>query len=77
VRGRRFGPKEGIFGLDQYLTGPALILGASREWRLGQRVFLSPELQFSAAHARVPIQDGDATAPNLAVHFLLGLGFDF
>jgi hypothetical protein len=77
VRGRRFGPKEGIFGLDQYLTGPALILGASREWRLGSRVFVSPELQLSAARARVPIQDGDASAPNVAVHFLIGLGWRF
>lgn len=74
VRGRRFGPRQGILGLDQYLTGPALILGASRAWRLGGRAILSPELQLSAARARVPIREGHATVPNVAVHFLVGLG---
>ena len=77
VRGRRFGPRQGIFGLDQYLTGPALVLGASREWRLGRRAFVSPELQLSAARARVPIREGQASAPNVAIHFLIGLGWRF
>jgi hypothetical protein len=77
VRGLRFGPEEGIFGLDQYLTGPALMLGASREFGLGRRVFLSVELQLTAAHARVPIQGGSAKAPNVALHFLIGPGFRF
>jgi hypothetical protein len=77
VRGRRFGPRQGLFGLDQYVAGPALVLGASHELRLGRRAYLSPELQLTAAHARVPIQEGRATAPNLAVHFLVGLGFRF
>jgi hypothetical protein len=77
VRGRRFGPEEGIFGLDQYLTGPAVALGASREFRLGRRVFVAAELQVTAAHARVPIQGGSASAPNVALHFLLGPGFRF
>jgi len=75
VRGRRFGPRQGIFGLDQYLAGPALVLGASREWPLGRRAFVSPELQLSAASARVPISDGRASAPNLAAHFLIGVGW--
>jgi hypothetical protein len=77
VRGLRFGPRQGILGLDQYLAGPALVLGASRELRLGRRGYLSPELQFTAAHARVPIQGGHASAPNLAVHVLVGLGLRF
>ncbi len=75
VRGRRFEPKQGILGLDQYLAGPALVLGASREWRLGGRVFLSPELQLSAGHARVPIRYGRASAPNIAAHFLISFGW--
>lgn len=77
IRGRRFGPKEGIFGLDQYPTGPALVLGASHEWRLAGGLFVSPELQFTAARARVPIRDGEASAPNVAFHFLIGLGWEF
>lgn len=77
VRGRRFGPGQGIFGLDQYLTGPALIVGASYEWSIGRRVFLAPEIQLSAARARVPIHDGEASAPNVAAHFLFGLGWRF
>jgi hypothetical protein len=77
IRGLRFGPRQGIFGLDQYLTGPALVLGVSREWRLGDSLFASPEVQFSAARARVPVREGDAAAPNLAFHFLIGLGWEF
>lgn len=77
IRGLRFGSKQGIFGLDQYLTGPALVLGVSREWRQGGGLLVSPELQFSAARARVPIRQGEASAPNVAFHFLIGLGWEF
>jgi hypothetical protein len=78
IRGLRFGPRRGIFGLDQYLTGPALLLGLSREWRPARgSLLVAPELQFSAARARVPIRDGEASAPNVAFHFLVGLGWEF
>jgi hypothetical protein len=77
IRGLRFGPRQGILGLDQYLTGPALVLGVSREWRLGNGLFASPEVQFSAARARVPVREGEASASNLAFHFLIGLGWEF
>lgn len=77
IRSLRFGPKQGILGLDQYLTGPALVLGASRQWRFGGGGFVSPELQFSAARARVPVREGRASVPNVAFHFLIGLGWEF
>lgn len=77
VRGRRFGPKEGILGLDQYLTGPSAVVGVGREWRFGEHVFVSPEVVVSAARARVPLNGGEATAPNVAAHLLVGLGWRF
>ncbi len=73
VRGRRFGPKEGIFGLDQYLAGPAVIGGIGYGLRGGSRLGLAAEAQLTAAWARVPIEEGHATAPNVALHVLVGI----
>lgn len=73
VRGRRFGPRRGLFGLDQYVAGPAAVAGIGYALRGRSRLGLAAEVQLSAAWARVPIEDGHAAAPNAALHVLLGI----
>jgi len=77
VRGRGFANEGGLLGAGYHLTGPALLVGASRRFSLSSRVFLVLEGQLTAARAKVPVADGEASAPNLAVHGLFGLGFSF
>lgn len=73
IRGRRFGPKKGILGLDQYLTGPAVTAGIAYRPRHRSRLGVTAEAQLTAARARVPIEGGHALAPNVALHVLLGI----
>lgn len=44
---------------------------------LSNRLFLSVEAQLIAARARFPVAGGHATAPNVALHVLAGLGYRF
>jgi hypothetical protein len=78
VRGKEYkGNNGGIFGSGYRITGPVVIAGGSRPLWLSSRWFVTPEIQVSAAWARVPVADGDATAPNVAAHFLIGAGYRF
>ena len=68
VRGRTLQP------VHYHLAGPALQLAADHRTTLGARLYLSLEGKLTAALARVPIAGGLATAPNVAVHGLVGIG---
>jgi hypothetical protein len=77
IRGKTDSGGGGIFGTGYRITGPALLVGGSKALRLSSRWFINPELQVSAAWAKVPVADGHATAPNIAIHFLIGGGYRF
>jgi hypothetical protein len=59
------------------VTGPAVFAGVGKRFPLGTRVFLSTEAQFLWARAHVSVSGGEASAPNVALHGLIGLGFGF
>jgi hypothetical protein len=78
VRGQREDNGEGgLFDRGYELAGPVLLGGAGRPLELSKRFFLTPEIQLTAAWARVSTARGHATAPNVAFHFVLGIGFLF
>ena len=73
VRGRRWPETGGLFGW--YLSGPAAQVGMELDVGFGPRFFLGVEGKATAAYARVPIQDGSADVPNIALHGLLVAGW--
>jgi hypothetical protein len=75
VRGKLLDEKKGLFGDGYYLTGPAIQYGLYKEIPLGRHFFLLGEARISAAFARVPVADGKADAPVVAIHLQLGPGF--
>jgi hypothetical protein len=75
VRGQSSHGGDGIFGTGYRIGGPALLVGAGKEIDLGERWFVVPELQATAGWVRVKVADGDARTSNLALHFLLSLGW--
>jgi len=75
VRGRASPGTGGLFGRGYFVTGPAAQLGAGRRLRLGGGLFLGAEGAFTAARAHVPVVDGEASVPNVAVHVRVGLGW--
>ncbi len=69
---------SGLFGKGFYLSGPAVQLAVNRTFPLWGKLFLTVEAKATAAYAyATPVQDGNASVPNLALHGLIGLGYRF
>ena len=75
VRGRRLDSDRGGFGGGYYLSGVAGQVACSHRLPLGGGFSLVGEGKVTAAYARVPIAGGDATVPNVAAHWLVGVGY--
>ncbi len=66
---------EGLDGF--YITGPTVQAALEKKFLIFGRLFAVFEGKFTASYAVVPIQDGNAYAPNVALHGLFGLGYWF
>ena len=73
IRGKRFDHEGGHKGY--FLSGGSLIGMATREFPIVAGLSLSLDLRASASYVRVPVVDGDAKVPNVALHFHGGLGY--
>ncbi len=58
-----------------YLSGPTAQVAAGKAIKLAGPFGLSLEVKFTASYAWIPIEDGYAYVPNLAIHFLAGFSF--
>ncbi len=74
VRGLTESNAGGIFGSGNSISGVNLQLGVNRRFYFVNWGFLTADLRLSAAWAQMEVADGNATVPNYAVHFLVGLG---
>lgn len=75
VRGRRLDSDRGGLGGGYYLSGVAGQVAGSHRLRLGGGFTLVGEAKVTGAYARVPIASGEATVPNVAAHWLVGVGY--
>ncbi len=75
VRGQRFPETGGVLGW--YVSGPAAQVSVGREFRFGPRFLAGLEGKTTAAYAHIPIQNGSAEVPNVALHGLLSVGWRF
>jgi len=75
VRGKQY--RGGGFAEGFSLSGVCGQVAAEKRIPLWDELFLSLEGKFTAAWAKVPIEDGEATVPNYAFHALAGLGYSF
>jgi hypothetical protein len=65
-----------VFG-EYAITGPAFIAGAGHPFPILSRLVMIPEVYLSAARARLPVADGEASLFNVALHVMLGVGVRF
>jgi hypothetical protein len=77
VRGLRFDESQGILWTGWYVSGAAVQVGMGRSFSLGRHWLAAVEGKATAAWARVPIVQGSADAPNLALHVQAGAGYRF
>ena len=75
VRNRPVGPVRSLLGGGYHISGWTAQLAVGRRVPLSGGLFLVPEAKITASCARMPLLEGSATVPNLAVHALAGLGY--
>lgn len=76
VRGKELRQDGGPFGLGYHLAGPALAAGIEGRVPLGDRARLALSARLIGGYAAVPVADGSARVPNLALHATAGLDAD-
>ena len=75
IRNKRLGHDVGWNG---YTFGGASVLGmVTREFPVTGGLMLSLDARGSASYVRVPVIDGHASVPNVALHLHAGLGYRF
>jgi hypothetical protein len=81
IAGRQVGARRGRartwLGGGYHIAGVATQLAIGRRYALGPgatSLTATPEMKITAAFARVPLEEGTVTVPNVAVHALAGIG---
>jgi hypothetical protein len=74
VRGQKLQSGRGFLG-GYFVSGGSLLVSATRRFPLTAGIFLSLDGRVSASYVRVPVANGHASVPNLALHLHGGLGF--
>ncbi len=74
VRGRALERGRGFWG-GYFLSGGNLMVSATRHVPLPLGFLLSVDARASASYMRVPVADGHASVPNVALHLHAGVGY--
>jgi hypothetical protein len=74
VRGEKLESGRGFLG-GYFLSGGTIMGSVTRRFPLTAGFFLSLDSRVSATYVRVPVADGHASVPNLALHVHAGVGF--
>ncbi len=75
IRGQELPWGDGLNGF--YISGPTVQLAIGRKFPLRGGLFAVVEGKWTASYATIPVRDGNAYVPNMALHWLIGLGYDF
>jgi hypothetical protein len=74
VRGRALERGRGFFG-GYFLSGANVMASATRQVPLPLGFLLSVDARASASYMRIPVADGHAAVPNVALHLHAGVGY--
>jgi len=76
VRGAKQDERAGAWGTGHHVAGPTL--GALAGWRPGPRrgLYGTAEARVTLSYAGVPVANGRARVPNLALHVTVGAGWE-
>jgi hypothetical protein len=75
VRDQRLGENGGIMGLGYYLSGGTVTAALQKRIRLIGGLYIAGAGMVSASYAVLPVVDGHALVPNVALHALVGVGY--
>ncbi len=58
------------------ISGPTVGISAAKRFYVTETMYANVEGKFTASYAKVDFDGGDATVPNVAIHFTVGFGYD-
>ncbi len=77
IRDQTFSETGGIFNDDGYfVAGPSLMASLGKRFYLSKSFFIELEGKVTASYADVKIANGNAEAPDVAIHANVGIGYD-
>ena len=77
VRGKTLNEHRGALGTGHYLAGPTVQAAVGKTFPVSQHVFFALEGKVTGSYSTIPIADGHATVPVVALHGVVGLGYTF
>lgn len=75
VNGKQWEDKGGVKGF--YVSGLSAQAAVEKRWYVTDNVFLSLEGKLTAGYAIVPVAEGSASVPNVALHGIGSVGYRF
>jgi hypothetical protein len=77
VRNLKLDENLGILGTGYYISGSSLNFALGKRIYLLNRLYVNAEGKATYSFVNVPINSGRASLSNLALHAIVGIGFDF
>ena len=77
VRNKKLPEDGGIFHWGYYLSGPALLFSAGKNFSITDDLYVTCEVRINSTYAYIPIQNGNADLYNVSAQFIFGAGFNF
>ncbi len=75
VRNKEYNDKGGINGF--HLSGVTAQAALEKRFSVTEKIFIYLETKLTASYAKIPVEDGDASVPNAAIHGIFGTGYSF
>ena len=75
VRNKEYDDKGGVNGF--HLSGVTAQAAMEKRFSVTEKIFIYLEAKMTASYATIPVEDGDASVPNAAIHGLFGTGYSF
>ena len=77
IRNQTLTEDGGIFHWGYYLSGPAFLFSAGKEFYITGNLYVTCEARINSSYAYIPIKNGNAGLYNISVQFIFGAGFNF
>lgn len=75
VRDKEYNDKGGINGF--HISGITAQAALEKRFSVTEMIFVYLETKLTASYAKIPVEDGDASVPNAAIHGIFGTGYSF
>ncbi len=77
VRNKTLAENGGILNWGYYLTGPAFLISAGKDFFITNNFYVTCEARINSSYAYIPVNNGNASLYNISLQLIFGVGFNF